>query len=498
MPNYAQDTFQLIIGKNDVTKWVKSLKVESHLYGAASSFEASLQPYFSCDLVKRAYPYFIFINNKIIQNGYVDDFGVNGSIDNGWEVKVSGRDSIQILIDNDCMFDMVFTNKTIDGIFNQLLFGKGQIQSDGYGSYPAALIRKVYLNGSQNPPKTLEDDNGNEKDLFITQNYNFATNWGIRKTGASNTIQWADVLMHRIKLNYSDTAKKLLNYGTSSEWKFYAPKVQFGESLFDFFTKILNQMGLILRHTPSADNNPVSDIIFYVDTYLNPTNVSPGTFQISPSSSPPVFNNYLSNPSNSKNNVCSFQYLESIKEFYQFVKLIGNAAHEEDVYNPEGVPTPQLEEVPTPGGGTGSSQPSYLKIEALAFLKDPGPNVTSINIDQLEFHGLTKFRSTNSETVDANTWIYHSDRIINNFMITQVRNLYKLKYHMDGWAKWGTNSPYVYNELAIVNDEILSFPTTSMLISDVEYNYTSDGGHTTDVTLHNFFPFSSYGLRVTN
>ncbi len=459
MPNvYPQDTFKIIIANNDVTRFVKEFSIASHLYGGASTFEAKIED-FDVNLTQQVYDYWVFINGKNVQNGFLDSFNVRFNENEGTERKVQGRDAIQILMDNDCLYDTEYNDATIDEIFDQLLYGLiGTTLSSGFGKYPSSLISQVYLQGSYYPSKNLLAQNGGITNLFFGAGY------------------------RNFSLSYSSKAQELLQYKTPKEYRFSYAKPTFGESIFDFLSKLLNQIGLLIRHVPDQplSGQAAYGSIFYIDTYLNP---GPG----------PVINNYQSFDNISKNNIASMDFTESTKDFYTFVKLVGNAAHEEE--GKSDVPTP-TSKVPTPyNSGT---QKSWLKSEALALYTDPNPKKAgSIDLSQLPYQGLKKFKASTVDCADVNTWTNYADRLINNVMITQGRKLYDLKYKLTGWAPWGSSIPFLYNTLATVNDEILGFNNTSMLISDVTYDYSLSGGAKTTLELHNFYVFSDYGLRNT-
>ncbi len=467
MPNIAlPDTVQLLIDNIDVTKFVKNYSIETCLFEGPDYFSAEMHQNYYINLTNDIHTYQWIINGKSVQYGHIEKFSVSGDKHSGIKKIIEGRDLLLILTSNSVITEKNYSGyfynpENHTGILVDFLNDNNQVNSIWSWDQSRKPIRQgkdpAFLNIFQG---AITDYSS----LFQIQNSDY----------------YFKIELPRETLEaYTEVENVLLNF------KFSLIKSSLGESLYDFLTKCTNQMGLIIQHKPdetltltiSKLYEPVLDINYLIQNKrrdLDPVGAQ-------------------------TNIVKNFNFSEDIKDFCMFIKLLGNTMNEETPDIPGAATENELygtgkneseagaatnEEV---YGIKNNTAKSYLKEEGIATYTD-NPGSFDVQIKNIGFQGLPKFKTHIESGMDLNIWNSPKDRlqILNNIMINQMRNLYKIEYTLEGHStknlNYGGNTPYLPKRLAFINDDYIQL-NTNYFVSEVVYRGSKTEGQTTEMKL---------------
>ncbi len=456
MSEYTKDTIKLLIDDLDVTQYVKSYEIEECYFKGPDSFKAKMDPGFSINLVTQPHYYQWLINGYPVQYGIVDKDEIRGSKNNGIESTIEGHDLLKILTTNYCINDTPYGGDLIT-VIKSFLNANTTINS----IYSWEQKRKLLRNGSEDVVLDLFE--GLPQSSFIFE--------------------------------ISPAAQDLID---TFEFNFIKPNL--GETLWDFITKLTNQIGLVIKHKPDES---LTLQIYKMYEDIGDYNEQ-GTWVTDP------VHYYIQNriPNISPdaavqlNNVLDFDFKEDIDNFSLFVKLIGNIQNDDipSIFKLRNLST-SLNKIPY-GKKAGISKPIY-KVEGLCSYIDK-PGSFDVQVPNIGYQGLPKFRTISENQIDQSVWQINDSReqIINNVMINQMRELYKLKYtlvgHSGKFFSDGGLSPYTFNRLCTINDDYLQLSNSDFLISEVKYKGSKTEGQTTIVDLVIYKYQSSENFRGYN
>jgi hypothetical protein len=419
MSEYSVDTVQLLIDGNDVTQYVRSYEIEECFFKGPDSFSAKMAPGWSINLVTQPHYYQWIINSVPIQYGIINQDSISGSKKDGIESTVEGCDLLWLLTKNYSIFDQAYSGNLID-IITRFLNNNSIVQS----IWSWEQKRKPLRNGTANA------------ELSIFQ--------GLPQPG-------------HFQFEISSVAQEIID-----GFGFSLIKPNLHETLWDFITKLTNQLGLVIKHKPDSSLtlqiysmfNDIGDVsgdnaVYYIQNRI--PSISPVAAQL--------------------NNVLSFEFKENIDDFSVFVKLIG------DIHNTESPSVFALANTSafSLSGRKSGTTKNIGKVEGICSYKDKEGSI-DVQVGNIGYQGIPKFKVVAENQLDLNIWSgygYQRQQIINNIMINQMRTLYKVKYTLAGHSgKFFSNSgtqPYQANRLCTINDDYLQLSNSDYLVSGVVF-----------------------------
>jgi hypothetical protein len=416
------DKFTLLIKNQPID--VASYSVRYDMFNGAGDFEADIDHTLMIDLTKGEVPFEIRINDQSMMIGFLEKVNRQHSKGNISQT-VSGRDMCQVLIDNYIMQPQVYPGKPQKANSLSQLFGDSSAQTQ---IDIDTLINNVWQSSqtisSIATAGAKADSNGYIKGAVVLPEI---------------TLPSVDFCQDKRKphANYADNAK-------TSDGKFahlfQIKKIRtgHGQTLFDFFSHLLNGLGLyiyniagtrtIIIHSIQSDT-PVKSY----DKYCNLVKDKPY--------------NIINSPDNPGNNVESASFSQDVSDYYTFFRFIGQT-EDEDVFSED-------------------KAPSYF----IAERQIPG------------FKGVTKMRATSLHALNANVWYNEQVKLINNEFMNQNKKLYGFQYTLAGHSP-DRQTPYYFNHVATLTDSYLHISNQPLLVYGVEYKGSKQAGQTTTLSLY--------------
>ena len=436
------DPVSLVIGGVDVTNNIQSYSISYDMFGEAGSFTCDLfsdKPSgVSINLSKKETFFRWTINGIPWMNGYIDKITVNYS-KNGVTQTVQGRDLMQILTDNTILYPKTLPDPLLLSSLQSIAHA-GSLQSilsDVWLQNSTISQIKNMYGGKNNPIRTLQ------------------TPLTIRK------------YLNNTPFIFSASAQNVLK--RIPQFKKITEGVS--QPIFDFVSNLCNQVGLILYNPPGTNY-----ILVHSPVYVGKDKKS-SIMEFDPwGRNGEMREFFISNQVDrfANNNVISCSYTEDVTGYAKYLKVIGSAADEDTIQK----------ELST----TGTSK-NALVIEKIENVDDIDPNsgapitgpVTPQELSQ-GYSGITKLKSINVDAVDVNTWAKTRDLLMNNALLTQNRELYKIRYTVSNHSPQG-GIPYFFGQVATVTDDFLNFKQAEFMVYSVNYTGSKDQGLKTELEL---------------
>jgi len=403
------DKVQFIIGNTDYTNLIKNYSLRWDLFQGAGQFTCDLSPMINMHLYNGPVLKFMWkINGYVMMTGYIDTIRRQYA-KSANSCTITGRDMMQILLDNYVLKPKSYANKSLKYMIDDILTNSRIVSSI------------INYSGSTMITKPLS------KELSIPY----------------------------IDVQYTAGAENIL----TKIPEFKKTKTTHGQSIFDFFSTLCNQVGIFMYNIPGTDtilmhsiNPPDGNSLIQYDMNGDPA----------PSDPVYLITNVMGG---SNNNVINCSFVEDITNFYKYIKVIGQAESEE-LY---GLRKNKVQ----------------LKIEKIENINNE--TTSTITIDDLNkgYAGVTKFLCSKINDIDLSAWQKTRNLIINNLLLQQNRKLFSIKYTLANHSPAGS-IPYFFNHLALVNDEFLGadvFKNRQFMVYGVEFKGSKDAGLTTDLDL---------------
>jgi len=219
MSSSNKDEVKFFIGQTDLSDNLKSFSLRYDMLSGASSFDAELNVRLDIRLSDAPRVFWWRINGQPVMGGYIDRVDRAYS-KNDYSLRLSGRDMMQVLIDNYVLKFATYTNIGIKELIRTIFNLSVSVQSLKSGAVKM------------------------EKGLYLLP----------------------------LEFVYTAAAEKKIK-----DFKYLSIKTNPGETLFNSISKICNQIGLFLYNLPGTDiifihavNSPEDDQIGY-DIKGNPT-----------------------------------------------------------------------------------------------------------------------------------------------------------------------------------------------------------------------------------
>ena len=417
---------------------VNSYEINYDMFQGAGSFTADIQRDITIDLSANKVPFMWKINGKPVMLGFLDK--VTRDYSKGeLSQRIVGRDMMQVLIDNYIM------------------------QPQTYPGEPekANALTKLFENSSGLPQMPIKDI------LFgvwrTSKEISSAASYvkGHLKTSAIGPLQLPEL---RFPI-YASNAKRP-DGSLVADYQVKSIKTGHGQSMFQFFSQLLNGLGMYMYNVPGTpaiiihciqSNSMISynnrcEVLSneppYPITSLLPTQAIESTSNNTVNKN--SFTGKLKATS-ADNNVISASFTQDISEYYYFLRFTGQCSDSDEFE---------------------TSAKSTLISEKIV------PN----NIDS--YDGVMKFKNTTLNVLDESVWKKENERLINNEFMTQNRKLYGFKYTVSGHCPKGSTIPYFFNHAALVNDSVNQLSNTNLLVCAVTYKGSKQQGQTTDLELY--------------
>jgi len=237
-------------------------------------------------------------------------------------------------------------------------------------------------------------------------------------------------------------------------------KVDYGQTLHECFSGLLNQIGLYTYNVPGT-----SDILIHRIFDTQNQLVSWNTDGTIADDNPYPINNARSVSTDTAiysekkpNNVLSCTRKRNAIEAYRFFRIVGQTESELQVY----------------GSFSTEKVKSNLVIEYLSGTQSQGD-------------GINKFKVVDVSTVDTSTWKSGQAGLLNNELLQQLKEKETFKYVLAGHSPAGA-APYHINHTATVNDVTYSVKEQLKIVTVCTFKGSKVQGTTTELELCNRTP----------
>jgi len=271
---------------NKIFDHVKSYSLSWDIFQACGNFNAVIDNNYIVDLAGKSVSFSWVVNGVMVMSGYLDRVEKSYS-KTSFEQAISGRDMMQVLVDN-----MIIKAKT----------------------YPKKSVVKTIiediLNSSINTLSRI-GTNGKITDYIITP-----AGW----VNAGKVPQ-GTLAIPKLSVSYTDQATQTLTtVGPVEEIK-----ARYGQTLHDFISDLLNGMGLMLYHIPGTNEIKVHRLLSTDESEMEKPMSYNTDGTIATDDAWPI-NNFLSN---NDNNVIEASFSTDISSYYKFRRLVGSTQDEQ-------------------------------------------------------------------------------------------------------------------------------------------------------------------------
>jgi hypothetical protein len=378
---------------NQLYKYVESYSLRYDIFSGCAEFQANIDHETEIILGHDEFDPMRFswnINGQGVMRGLLD------SVDKQYGKEditqsITGRDMCQILTDNDVLV-------------HNLNLSKGTEMGGVIGDY------------NDMPIDTIVDH-------FIKNNKYFTAN------GKKYYLPEFD-------LNYSEEALKIIRAAGNLK----QVRSSYGESCFQFISRLLNGAGLYIYNTPGTDQ-----LLIHA---LNINGHNYDKFGMISQKNPISLIHKKDDKSN--NNVLTGNYKSSVKNYYQFFKIVGE------------------------------SDPD-VSIPGLSYLFK---NTYIVKCQIVNRKTPVKFFSHFLNHADQSMWNTQKNAIIHNQVFKQLREFCNLKYTVKEHSPFGFD-PYYVNSIVRVEDDFLpnSLNNKNYIVCAVEFVGSKAAGRTTTLEL---------------
>ena len=259
----------------DYSANIKNYEIKYDMFSGAGSFTASLDTRVEMTLYQKPMKFMWKINGLIMMKGYIDkkefSYSKGSFIQN-----ISGRDMMQVLLDNFVLYPKPYENKTLKYI-----------------------IQDVW-----------------DTSRKVTEITNLSGN-GLVKRSLSTPVT-----IPSLSFLYTADAEGIV----SKLKNFKHIKTQCGQSIFDFISNLCNQVGLFLYNIPGTN-----DILIHTATSPNDVLKSFDKDGTLCRQECYYFCNSTTVPNKGSNNIISCSFSEDITNFHKYLKLIGQAQQDSSI-----------------------------------------------------------------------------------------------------------------------------------------------------------------------
>lgn len=430
---------ELLLDNNPIQ--VNSYEINYDMFQGAGSFTADIQHDITIDLSVNKVQFTWKINGKPMMLGFLDK--VTREYSKGeLSQKIVGRDMMQVLIDNYIMQPQTYPGTPEKANSLTKLFQ----DTSGLPQMPIReIVNGVYFSSREIGSHAISKPTGS-----VPLGEPFATPLQLPVV---NFPIWAD--------NAKDAKGDPV-----AKYQVKSIKTGHGQSMFQFFSQLLNGLGMYLYNVPGTNaiiihciqsnsmisydvNCKLSNEPPYPITSLLPTQAIESTSGYTVDK-----NSFIGKlkATSADNNVISASFTQDISEYYYFLRFTGQCS-ESDEFE------------------TTTAKSTLISEKTV-------PN----NPDS--YDGVMKFKNTTLNVLDETIWKKENVRLINNEFMTQNRKLYGFKYTVSGHCPKGSTIPYFFNHAALVNDTVNQLSNTNLLVCAVTYKGSKQAGQTTELELY--------------
>ena len=391
---------------NQSYPYLKSYLIRYDVLAGASEFSVETSRDAKIYPVVKETPFEWRINGKTVMKGFVDK--IETSYRKGsFSQTFSGRDMMQIWLDNYILFPKIYEGKTLQYIID-----------DVWNTSKSVSVVKVV--DVQNPSTRKDVKLANPMELYPV---------------TYKVTERAEVLLKKV--------------GT-----FSLVRTDFGQTIFEFVSNLVNSIGLYLYNVPGTD-------VILIDRLFDPDSTLISYDSTGSLIKDPPYP--IRNIPGKECNVIECNYTMDTAGFYKYFKIVGQAESEMTL---------------SADTGNFDNAKSMLRIDKIESDNRGSGDYLS------GYKGLKRFKTVNLNSVDLNVWSKAREQLVNNALVAQARELYNFKYTVMGHSKDG-GDPYYVNRLCTVEDQFLipDFGSVSMMIYRVEFEGSKDRGRTTKLEL---------------